>query len=307
MDSPVPAASAGIGVVHAVTSGTYHCEMAQFIPRSIRGTGAEATWTELRPGIPAGLRQPLFEWVRPFFQQKDHLYDHWVPRGDRLGVLGIDLHLDLPGNPLTAFETLIDLMDRDDRVFLSVVDWCLHQCRDAEVPIRLEIMLAKGSSAERVANCNDHFELQDRIDPTIDAAARTAATPGTAAAHHLAEAWSHVYGQDKDYTAGYSNAVVAVECVALPAVIPNDPVGTLGKAINAMDAAPTKWMSSLGEDGIESAIAMMKALWRKQKRHGTTDSTTPIAMTQAEAEAAVHLAATLVHWFDSGAISRVQI
>ena len=50
----------------------------------------------------------------------------------------------------------------------------------------------------------------------------------------------------------------------------------------------------------------MELLWKGQiDRHGTDDASTPLSVSQAEAEAAVHLAVTLVQWFTSGAVSRI--
>lgn len=50
---------------------------------------------------------------------------------------------------------------------------------------------------------------------------------------------------------------------------------------------------------------MMRLQWKGQyDRHGSDDEETPLHVGQDEAEAAVHLAITLVQWFRSGAVAR---
>jgi hypothetical protein len=272
--------------------------MARFVPRSIRGTDQEAQWVSLRQGIPSGMDEPLRAWVERIFYRPPYGYVD----SERFSGIAIDLDMDLTGNPWSKLNLW---MTNDPDRFFDIVDWCLHQCSDdPETAIELERLLVRGSSATKVAHVGDHFELQDRIDSTVEQAAKSAAAPGSASAHHLALAWSLVYGQNKIPNASYADAVLAAEFVVCAVVIPKDPQPSLGKAIPALRDAPTKFQSTLGEDGIEAAIAMMKALWRQHKRHAGTDSTEPIVTTQEEAEAAVHLAATLVHWFTSGVVSR---
>jgi hypothetical protein len=50
---------------------------------------------------------------------------------------------------------------------------------------------------------------------------------------------------------------------------------------------------------------MMRVLWKSQlDRHGTDNEAVPIEVSKDEAETALHLAITLVHWFTSGAVTR---
>jgi hypothetical protein len=63
--------------------------------------------------------------------------------------------------------------------------------------------------------------------------------------------------------------------------------------------------AAIGVDAVQDIVGMLRLLHRAQSdRHGSPEPAPPVVMTQAEAEAAVHLAATLVHWFDSGAVRR---
>jgi hypothetical protein len=120
-----------------------------------------------------------------------------------------------------------------------------------------------------------------------------------------------VFGRQPDPSDGYRQAVKAVESVAQPVVIPNDSKATLGKVIAAMREKPAKWSvlldSGAAEKRILDVVGMMDLLWRGQHdRHGTSDEKIPAEVSQAEAEAAVHLAITLVQWFRTGVISRIE-
>ena len=58
-------------------------------------------------------------------------------------------------------------------------------------------------------------------------------------------------------------------------------------------------------DAMEYIVGMLRLLWRSHEIViGAPDAAPRITTTQTEAEAAVHLAATFFHWFDSGAVSR---
>jgi hypothetical protein len=77
--------------------------------------------------------------------------------------------------------------------------------------------------------------------------------------------------------------------------------------ISAMRDKPEKWQAVLTPDGgeaIEQVVGMMKLLWKGQiDRHGSGVPDTPLSVTPSESQAAVHLAAALVHLFSSGAIA----
>jgi hypothetical protein len=48
---------------------------------------------------------------------------------------------------------------------------------------------------------------------------------------------------------------------------------------------------------------MLAQLWTSQlDRHGTDDESVPLTVSMEQAEAAVHLATTLVHWFRRGSV-----
>ena len=123
------------------------------------------------------------------------------------------------------------------------------------------------------------------------------------AAVHLKEAWSDIYRHKPNPSAGYRNAVRAIEAVCPLTVIPNDPKPTLGKAIAAMRLKPSKWKTEIGD--VDTVIRMLEAVWGSQTdRHGSGEKNRPPNVTQREAEAALHLAVTLVQLFRTKAIRR---
>jgi hypothetical protein len=116
----------------------------------------------------------------------------------------------------------------------------------------------------------------------------------------LREAWAQLLGVHPDPSAAYQSAVAAVEVAAKPVVSPNQQLTTLGSIRGEMRANPDRWKFDLGE--AEVVVELLTALWETQLRHG--DETAPISETQEEADAAVHLALTLVRWFTTGAVRR---
>jgi hypothetical protein len=129
------------------------------------------------------------------------------------------------------------------------------------------------------------------------------------AGQHLTLAWVAVYGRSPDPGKAYSEAVKAVEVAAQPVITPADTSATLGKMIAVFRDGPGKWEFALkpsSTDPHEAVLQMMRLVWTGQTdRHGTADPEKPLHVSPEEAEAAVHLAVTLVQWFTSAAV-RVQ-
>jgi hypothetical protein len=97
----------------------------------------------------------------------------------------------------------------------------------------------------------------------------------------------------------------------MPIVSPNDPTATLGKMIADIRVKPSKWKVHLepsnSSDPVLEVVNMCDLLWKSQHtRHGVPDAEVRTEMTTEEAAAALHLAATLVHWFSSGVVVSVK-
>ena len=159
----------------------------------------------------------------------------------------------------------------------------------------------------RVAVRDETPMLERRVDPTVTDLAESASAsdrPG----EHLARAWHEIYGREPSPTAAYREAVRAVEAAAQPVIEPANSAATLGTMIGALRTGKDGFKISLAPasaDPIDSVLEMLRLLWKSQfDRHGTADESVPIEVSSEEAEAAVHLAGTLVHWFTTGIVRR---
>ena len=175
----------------------------------------------------------------------------------------------------------------------------------------LDFMLTSAGSAWRVNSRQDGLER--RVDGTVNAAAQATITSSQAASQHLAAAWTAAYGRRPDPDKSYAEAVKAVEALACPLVLKkkteqgnailSDVIGHL----RSPDGG-AKWELLLTDAADNPApvaplVEMMGLLMRGHRsRHAGGPNTR--AQTQAEAEAAVHLAATLVQWFSTGVLRK---
>lgn len=248
-------------------------------------------------GVPPHLEMPLRSWLVAA------LKDHGVAMR-----VGVRLRRPISGNPAN------ELVSAGREEMLDVIDAILYISRETEsIRLRetLDGLLDEGGSAYRVSD--DLLSLERRVDSSVAEAVRATRATATkagrrAAATHLAEAWGKAYGLKPDPGIAYREAVRAVEAAAIPLVLPADPLPTLGKVLASLRQGAAKWELVIADKNgapapIDSVIAMIGLLWCGHRdRHAGGPTTAPI--TQPAAEAAVHLAATLVHWFSSGAVRR---
>lgn len=190
---------------------------------------------------------------------------------------------------------------------LDVLDGVLMMSRSLgayNAADELNLILAASGSAWTVGEQPDGTPcLQRRVESTTEAAARIEFSAESRAARHLSIAWDKVYGRTPDASAAYREAVRGVEAAARPIVTPDDSLATLGKMIRALEDKPSKWSAEIGS--IEAFTQMLRQLWTSQlDRHGTDDESVPLSVSPAQAEAAVHLAMTLVHWLRSSTVRR---
>ena len=278
----------------------------------------------LHEGLPEWLRPSLARWlnrcVEDSFQKYTPIAVNLLHRVER----NLQTTLDWSGNDEGAAESLINRALGPDADFgLEVID-CILAMRgesygkiSAETDGRisfsivdLDHILEEGGSAWTVGydHATERWGLQHRVDATVTQAARHAMGSRTRAADHLKIAWGSAYGRSTDAGKTYLEAVKAVEAAGRSIVLPNNPKATLGQMIAAMRDAPKKWTMRFTDPGpspIAVVVEMMRLLWTSQvDRHGT-DETQPLSVTLEEARDALHLALTLVQWFESGAIGTV--
>lgn len=260
----------------------------------------------LYEGVPPWLRKSLEHWVDSQIMVEEWGQD--APRAHLLREIERRCRIELKwrDGEFSAHRSLIGLMESDPRKFLDVVDALLTHHADDDAAYDLKQILSEGGSLWKVDFREDRWVLERRVEATVAGAAQSAMRRGRAG-ELLSRAWGEMYGREPNPSAAYRDAVRAVEAAAQPIVLPKDPKATLGKIIPAMRDAPAKWRVVLQPDGIDpvdAVIAMLELLWRAQHdRHGDPDTARPLVVSDREAEAAVHLAATLVHLFSSGALT----
>jgi hypothetical protein len=317
--------------------------MTGWQPLSTRNVKRSPVADALHDGVPAHLAQPMLHWLNSIFDDdyghrsyRDvsdmERWAHRIAARVRLDIQRFRLneHGNISGpveNPYRgnnpASQTILAVAKRDVRRsrfsslfgrrssrnatrFLDIIDAALADGVKMEKAIELERLLADGGSAWRVAD--DNKGLQKRVDPTALEALQ--AISDTTAGIHLSAAWTAAYGRHPIPSRAYSEAIKAVEAACIPVVLPGaqGAKATLGKVIIALNNHQQDWQLAILSSGapadISPLLAMLRLLWQGQTdRHGGSTPTIPV--TAQAAEAVVHLAVTLVQWFQSGAIQRV--
>ena len=270
----------------------------------------EQDYDVLVPGVPGWLREPLIAWASARFAGTGN--ERWVHTSvllDVQNILRIELGA-LAGSASTDGDrTRQRLRNLPALDLLRVVDLLLsRQPSGAPSISSLEGTLTRGRSAYTVGTRAGRRGLVDRVPAGVRMAAVDVAAKAVDAGPLLARAWAHVHGLVPNDTAGYADAVRAVEAVAIPSVLGNDHEATLGRVIDRM-RRDGDWRLPLREHefapSAEMLVQMLRTLWRGHRdRHGNNDYSD---VTHVEAEAAVALAVTLVAWFDAGVVQRRPI
>lgn len=259
------------------------------LSRRLAGLGPDDT---VHDGIPQYLRGALDDWVYECYPDDTYLWTQLE------NTLKFRLRLDeLPRPQQLDDEQLLDLVD-------ALLAWELepqHWQFD-----KLNELLTAGGAGWRINA--DRNGLERRVDTTVTAAvATTVRSVAADAADHLRTAWNTAYGRNPDPDKAYDEAVLAVEAVACPLVCPTNPRRTLGTVIADLGNQNAQWALTISDAtgqpaGPDRLVEMLKLLWQGQSRHAGSPNSR--RQTQAEAEAAVHLAATLVQWLTSGVLYR---
>lgn len=299
---------------------------AQWRPLFLRGGEGTTEFDVLHEGIPEWLDGSVSRW----------LMDRAAEGGQAM-VLRLErrLHITLAapndrrvGTPHTPANRLLNRFwqAQDDENRLTLLDAILYdlqtQAREryeggehdkAERLIRaaqrLGELLAEGGSAWTSRVEDPAWCLARRVDEATAQLVDVITAPNTDAARKMRAAWQACYRHDPDPDLAYRNAVLAVEAVAIPLVVPKDTKATLGKVADHFRDAASRWsVGGLDAKQIasgETLHTMLRTLWHNQERHARSDGTI-VDVSQAEAEAAVSLAVILVHWFTAGLVARVD-
>ncbi|MFD7555170.1 hypothetical protein ACFV9E_11645 [Streptomyces sp. NPDC059835] len=265
--------------------------------------------------VPGHLQGPLQEWVQ--FTLEDEILGEYddVDAGMRTLCLSLRIVAKPKSPHRVGSKYFWALVEAIGPQLLDVVDAVLaYKARigmeDPDSTHQLSCILDEAGSAYRVNEAGDG--LEERVTPGVrDAVRRTIAdvagapTAGSAA-DHLATAWQAAYGRSPDPVRAYSESIKAVESAAHAVIQPNNAKATLGTMLGEIKNARHKFTTAIPSpagDPIAPVETMMRALWEGQtSRHGAQSGTVP--ETLEAARAGVHLAATLVQWFASGAVVR---
>lgn len=266
------------------------------LSRRIAGLGPDDT---VHDGIPSYMRGALTDWVDTIYAVAGN--DRDVDRLDN--TLRLRLRWDsIPPSDTLSDEQLLDVID-------AVLRW--WGMRPA---LRNEIidMLTAGGAGWRVTP--DGQALERRVDETVtEAVAHTILTAMGVASDHLKTAWRATYERHPDPDKAYAEAVKAVEAVACPLVLEKKTAqgnAILSDVIGVLKSphGGAKWelLFTDRQDtpaAVGPVVAMMGLL---MQGHRSRHSGGPASrrQTQAEAEAAVHLAATLVQWLSSDVLRK---
>ncbi|MGB7447574.1 MAG: hypothetical protein WA892_00440 [Ornithinimicrobium sp.] len=238
--------------------------------------------------VPPHLAQPLWNWINNGFWY--HI--------ERLTPVAIRMRETLPADPNPAMQELLRRCDEDSAFMLDLVEAMLELYGwDSGRGTDLRELLVDANSAYTVRE--DYRGLELRTVPEVkEQVQETVNLAAGSAGDHLRNAWNEAYGRHPDPTKAYSEAIKAVESAMAPVVSPMNVKATLGTILKDVERKPSKWEFSIADgraDGVDTVLQMMQMLWDGQtSRHGGVAPTR--AETPSEAQAAVHLAATLVQF-----------
>lgn len=286
----------------------------RLVPLRKREAGQEEQYLGPYESVPDWLFPALWEW---FVRQVPRLYvsggysSQTAEDEYRSIALFLRLNLDHKSSRVTGPVTAEDMSrnlhtacQEDPELLLEAIDFVLLAARDHRTVESLNLTLILGGSVWEAVRDNGGYKLHRRTTQEARQAVELMATRGTAG-RYLARAWDYAYRREPNPNEAYGEAVKAVEAAAKPLISPKNDTTTLGTLIRDLNQAPNKWAVVLpGEDRdgqVRAVSGAMALLWRAHHRHGSDDEVRE--HTLAEAEAAVHLAAWLVQWFNAGAIT----
>ncbi|MFC4631287.1 hypothetical protein ACFO6V_23780 [Promicromonospora alba] len=266
----------------------------------------------LHEGIPEWMVRSLWEWI----QNRVQPYSNGGRRRLRPEVVDRFERIRRAGDPITEeFEriglTALQVGWTIKRDILPFVDYLIHElgtAGDSKALDSLERILVESGSAWTVGTRDGQPGLERRVPLGVQEVAEHAMVTAGRAGERLSEAWHATFGVSPNPTLAYALAVRAVEDATIQRVVPSQKDPTLGHVIGQLRNDSDWGLPLTREDPSaptsETIVRMAKALWKgHHDRHGG-DPNAPKSVSQEEAEAAVLLAVSLVHWFSSGAAAR---
>lgn len=257
-------------------------------------------------GVPAWLKEPIISFLH------DYLKDGRYYASPKCLDIQLNTRVDLgvsTGGYFVGPESVLSRLRRlSDLELLRIVDYTVSitaSRASAQTARGLENLLSAGRSKWTVGDRAGRVGLVERVPEGVQDSVDGVIQSAGSAGRILARAWAHVHGFQPNDSAGYADAVRAVEIAAIDVVQSNNTDATLGTVITQM-RTQGDWRLPLREHeyapSTELILTSARTLWHGHRdRHGSVDYSD---VTHEEARAAVVLASTLVEWFSAGAVAR---
>lgn len=286
--------------------------MPDYVPLSRRLSGQEQV---LHPGVPPHLEAPLTEWIKEY--ETHEILREAALRAEVSYAPGD--YYRFANYRVPALLKGIQAAADPDKAFLDVLEGVLfsrfhgadnESYERSRQELKLVALESAGSLDKILGLGGSHWHVvEDHLEARVDDGVREAVeqarkeTAATSASAHLGNAWLACYGRNPNPGHAYSEAIKAVEAAAAPVISPKDLKATLGTMLGQLRPTAQLWRFAIAPGSIDPVIDSMSTLWDGQTdRHGGNRPTTPIP--PEAAQAAVLLAASLVHWFAAGAVRR---
>lgn len=282
-------------------------------PPGVTSTQAKE-FLAIRSGLPRYIRPEIAGWIKQSANP-----NNLAPLNDLLRFQTVcRTNLGFVPGEYILWSTFIELMIKhwDEKILTNYIHFVLSEINvyRVEPPAiqgraqSLEEILVNGGSSWAVGWVQGRYGLLERIPAGVVDAVEGVVTAAGHASGLLRQAWDMAFGATKNPSHAYFDAVKAVEVLSCPLFSPNDREPTLGKDINVLRNKPESFSfvmtGSKRSTPVEKLLSMMELLWHSQTdRHGRGDYQD---VSEAEAQAAVLLASTLVGWFSQEYVQRVS-
>jgi len=256
-------------------------------------------------GVPQHLNPPIRHWLDGAFGCPG---GQFIARRSRTAVMlavaaTCRVPLNAGAHSSRLYNEIIEFCNWDQEQFLDVVHATIQLTQEYWSVEELEEMLAYGGSAWTATKTG----LQRRVEPVAQTAYDNAVSQAhDPASDELAEAWRKAYGREPDPSDAWDHSIKAVEAVLIPIVVPTQDKPHLGHVLGQLDRQDARWQLLLtAQQGItpmETLVGMLRLIYPNPDRHPGPERRVPML---EEAQAAVHLAVTIVQWGRAGVLRRL--
>ncbi|QQC90260.1 hypothetical protein [Streptomyces alfalfae] len=199
------------------------------------------------------------------------------------------------GHSVEMMHSLIGTCANAEDLFLDLIDYLLSTYGGNSRYASLEECLSVGGSAWMAVK--DQKGLQRRVDESAQQSYESAASPSDQAGEELKQAWVNAFSRNPDASDAWDHAIKAVEAVLIPIVVPQQDKAQLGHVVGSLRSQGKRWKFILPgvqmNHDVQPLVSMLDALWPNPDRHANGNQRQP---TLEEAQAAVHLAVSIVQW-----------